>query len=444
LFRGTIDMDDIKDRYRLVRRVGEGGTGVVYQAADTLLGRAVAVKALHDRFSVDLLRREGRSLARLNHPNVVSVHDLVEDGGRSYLILEYVDGCHLDQWLAEHGPLRPEQALETFRCVARAVQQAHQLGMLHCDIKPANVLVSVSGDVKLTDFTLAHLVAVDSFRGPVGGSAGYAAPEQMAGLAVDQRTDVYALGALLRRLVDCMDRTSEPSRQIQTTTARATAPRPEDRYPTVEAMLTALPDGNGEVTRLASRSTVSDLTRVDPITRQEKQRAQVRWLALPSGGLAAVTVLASVAAFSHFTAQASPVRVTLPDLVTSQSQSAQIIVHSLALRDRVHQAYSPTVPSGTVMRQQPVPGPVLKGSTIDLVVSRGPQPVAVPDLSSMSQTTATGALRRLGLKVVVQTEDSISHDSGTILGQSPAAQTRLLPGATVTVTVSTNPWYWPF
>ncbi len=436
-------MDAIKDRYRLVRRVGEGGAGVVYQAADTLLGRTVAVKALHDRSAVDLLRREGRSLARLNHPNVVSVHDLVEDRGRSYLILEYVDGCHLDQWLAGHGPLRLEQALETFRCVARAVQQAHQLGMLHCDIKPANVLVSVTGEVKLTDFTLAHLLT-DSFRGPAGGSAGYAAPEQMADLAVDQRTDVYALGALLRRLAGSLDHTSEPSSQIEAAIARATAPNPEDRYPTVEGMLAALPDGNGEVTRLASRSTVSDLTRIDPIARQEKQRASVRWLALPTGGLAAAAVLAGVAAFSHFTAQASPVRVTLPDLVASQSHSAQIIVHSLALRDRVHQAYSPTVPSGTVMRQQPVPGPVLKGSTIDLVVSEGPRPVAVPDLSSMSQPAATGALRRLGLKVVVQTEDSISHDSGTILGQSPAAQTSLLPGATVTVTVSTKPWYWPF
>ena len=436
-------MDAIKDRYRLVRRVGEGGTGVVYQAADTLLGRTVAVKALHDRFAKNLLRREGRSLARLNHPNVVSVHDLVEDRGRWYLILEYVDGCHLDQWLAEHGPLRPEQAVETFRCVARAVQQAHQLGILHCDIKPANVLVSVEGEVKLTDFTLAHLLA-DSFQGLGGGSAGYAAPEQMAGLAVDRRTDVYALGALLRRLAGSLDPMSEPSRQIQAAIAQATASRPEERYLTVEAMLAALPDGDGEVTRLASHSTVSDLTRVDPITRQETQRARVRWLALPTGGLAAATVLASVAAFSHFTAQASPVRVTLPDLVTSQSQSAQIIVHSLSLRDRVRQAYSPTVPSGTVMRQQPAPGLVLKGSTIDLVVSKGPQPVVVPDLSSMSQVAAAGTLRRLGLKIVIQTEDSISNDSGTILGQSPPAQTTLLPGATVTFTVSTKPWYWPF
>ncbi len=437
-------MDAIKDRYRLVRRVGEGGAGVVYQAADALLGRTVAIKALHQRLAVDLLRGEGRSLARLNHPNVVSVHDLVEDRGRWYLILEYVDGCHLDQWLAEHGPLRPEHALETFRCVARAVQQAHHLGILHCDIKPANVLVSVSGEVKLTDFTLAHLLAADSFQGPGGGSTGYAAPEQMAGLAVDERTDVHALGALLRRLVGSLEHPTDSSPQIQAAIARATAPSPEDRYPTVDAMLAALPDRNGEVTRLASRSTVSDLTRVDPITRHEKQRARSRWLALPTGGLAAAAVLASVAAFSHFTAQASPVRVTLPDLVTSQSQSAQIIVHSLALRDRLRQAYSPTIPSGTVMRQQPSPGPVLKGSTIDLVVSEGPQPVAVPNLSSMSQAAAVGALRRLGLKVVIQTEDSISHDSGTILGQRPSAQTSLLPGATVTVTVSSKPWYWPF
>src|SRR5579864_5291886 len=98
-------------RYRAIRRLGTGGTGVVYQAVDQVLGRTVAIKALREDITLDLLRHEGRSLARLNHPNVVALYDLVEERGCSYLIMEYVDGCSLDEWLINRGPLDPEAAV---------------------------------------------------------------------------------------------------------------------------------------------------------------------------------------------------------------------------------------------------------------------------------------------------------------------------------------------
>jgi serine/threonine-protein kinase len=190
-----MDVEIGNGRYRLIRRLGEGGTGCVYQAADLLLGRTVAIKALHDRQSTQLLREEARSLAGLNHPNVVGLYDLLESEGRACLVMEYVNGCSLDRWLVERGPLGLGAALEVFRQVAEAVMQAHRQRMLHCDLKPANVLVSTSGQVKLTDFTLARRLREGRFDGPTGGSARYAAPEQLSGAAVSPRTDVYGPGA---------------------------------------------------------------------------------------------------------------------------------------------------------------------------------------------------------------------------------------------------------
>jgi len=131
-------MELARGRYRLNRLLGAGGTGSVYGAADTLLGRTVAIKALHPSFDGTLLRREGQSLAQLNHPGVVSLYDLIEQDGRPYLVMEYIDGCDLEQWLAERGPLDAEGALSLFARIATIVAAAHQHGIVHCDLKPSN------------------------------------------------------------------------------------------------------------------------------------------------------------------------------------------------------------------------------------------------------------------------------------------------------------------
>lgn len=432
---------EIEGRYRPVRRLGAGGTGTVYAAADTLLGRTVALKILHGTIDSNLLRREAQSLARLHHPNVVVLHDLIEHAGTPGLVMEYVEGTDLGAWLEEQGAPGVERGLSLFAPIARAVAHAHGMGVLHCDIKPSNVLLSMTGEVKLTDFTLARLLAAGRYHGPDGGSLDYAAPEQLSSGPMDERTDVYALGVLLRRLVGTAHEGPEDRAPVDEVITRATQPEPEDRFPSVVQMLDALPLPE-DVTRVVPQSRSSDLTRVLPRpTRAPKRTTLAGKLAL---GIALVGA-ASAAVFTGFTVWASPAHVTLPDLVATNASSARLVARSLDLQARIERVYSSAAPAGTVIAQTPRGGSTVdEHGSVTLIVSRGPKPIVVPAVSHMAQADAVSKLQSLGFKVEVHTEDTVFQDAGQVLHQSPDANAQRLPGSTITITVSTKPWWWVF
>jgi serine/threonine protein kinase len=193
--------------YRLVRRLGQGGAGIVFLAVSRR-GRRVALKLLTDAAGEEerrRLEREGRLAARLNHPNIVRVHGFGSDGPRSFLILDLVEGCSLQERL-QAGPLNSVQALALCEALARALHYAHRNGVLHRDLKPSNVLLDRSEVPLLTDFGLAKEIEVDesqdpilTLEGDVLGTPSYMAPEQALGEVhrVDHRADVYGLGATL-------------------------------------------------------------------------------------------------------------------------------------------------------------------------------------------------------------------------------------------------------
>ena len=190
-------------KYRLLREVGRGGMGVVYEAEDTELGRRVAVKTLResDDELVARLRREARIAARLRHPNIVVVHEVGRDAASHFIVMEFVEGRTLQSLIAEHRTPR-EVLLRMIADVARAAGAAHAAGVVHRDLKPANVLVEASGRVVLTDFGLARAETADTRltqSRAVLGTPCYMAPEQVEGRthAIDSRTDVYALGVML-------------------------------------------------------------------------------------------------------------------------------------------------------------------------------------------------------------------------------------------------------
>jgi len=208
-------LDQTISHFHIVEKLGEGGMGVVYKAEDTRLHRFVALKFLPDNLAQDSLalerfRREARAASTLNHPGICTIHDIGEQGGRSFIAMEYIDGETLGAHI--HGqPLPPEEIVKLGIQIADALDAAHTQGIIHRDIKPANVFVTRRGQAKVLDFGLAKLVrtgvalAADSEEiadstsivGIISGTPSYMSPEQVRGDNLDQRTDIFSLGLLL-------------------------------------------------------------------------------------------------------------------------------------------------------------------------------------------------------------------------------------------------------
>ena len=198
----------VAGRYDLEREVGRGGMGAVWLARDTVLGRDVALKRvglMPGTESSDLQRaeREARLAARLNHPHVVAVFDLVEEGDETWLVMEYVEGITLSAFVQRDGALSPDEAAPLVRQAADALTAAHGAGVVHRDVKPSNMLVTRDGEVKLTDFGIARAEADASLTRTrlVTGSPAYLAPEVASGSSATEASDVWSLGATLFHLL---------------------------------------------------------------------------------------------------------------------------------------------------------------------------------------------------------------------------------------------------
>ena len=194
-------------RYRIDARVGEGGMGVVYRGTQVTLDRAVAIKMLAahvaDAENRERFRREALTLARLDHPNIVRIHDVEEEEGSSFIVMEYVGGGSLGDLLARSGPLPPIRAASIMAPVLSALHAAHLAGVVHRDIKPDNILFSDTGQPKLTDFGIAHMRGGGSRTrtGVMMGTPYYMSPEQALGRPVTPATDLYAVGVVLYEML---------------------------------------------------------------------------------------------------------------------------------------------------------------------------------------------------------------------------------------------------
>jgi serine/threonine protein kinase len=248
--------------YRIESRVGRGGMGVVYRATDLALDRPVALKVLTEDLAKDegFRRRfvsESKLAASLDHPNVIPIHAAGEHDGILYIAMRFVPGHDLRGLLREEGPFEPERAARLINQVGSALDAAHLHGLVHRDVKPANVLVTTDGHAYLTDFGLSKRLSADSEAtrsGMVLGTLDYIAPEQIRGEKIGPFTDVYSLGCMLAHLLTGQvpfpveteegklwahfsEPPPKPSARVpelgsgfDAVVARAMAKRPEDRY----------------------------------------------------------------------------------------------------------------------------------------------------------------------------------------------------------------------
>ena len=204
----AIPEETLLGRYRVLARRGAGGFGTVCTCWDTRLQRRVAIKRIPlltsddvsgaSASTADEALAEARTACLLAHPNIVTVYDFETDGTHAYLVMEYVDGLNLAELLArvEDGVLTHEECAHVLRSVAAALTYAHENGVLHLDIKPTNIMIDRQGTVKLADFGMATLASAAGYGGARGGTVGYMPPEQIQGLLVDERTDVFSLAVV--------------------------------------------------------------------------------------------------------------------------------------------------------------------------------------------------------------------------------------------------------
>ena len=199
----------LNDRYQLEEPLGKGGMAVVYRARDLMLERVVAVKVLRRRFAADpdfrnRFRQEAKAAANLSHPNIVTVHDFVIDTNQLFIVMEYVPGMDLKTMQREQGRFNINAAIGLITQACNGIGYAHRAGLVHCDVKPQNLLVTPDNRLKVVDFGIARALATisqDERVDIVWGSPLYFSPEQAAGVAPSPASDVYSLGVCLYEML---------------------------------------------------------------------------------------------------------------------------------------------------------------------------------------------------------------------------------------------------
>lgn len=416
----------VAGRYRLLEAVGAGGMGTVWRAEDEVLGRVVAVKMLrHDAADPDATRRfeiEARSAAAISHPNVVSVFDYGQEptapgGHRPYLVMELVEGRSLAEELAERGTLSPDETRDILAQTALGLAAAHSLGVVHRDVKPANLLLGPAGQVKITDFGIARTAGSTALTrtGSMVGTAQYLSPEQAEGRASTPASDLYSLGVVAYA---CL--TGSPP------FVRANAPA---------TMLAHLRDPVPPLpgtTPPALAELVLDLLAKDPSARPSSAaevaaRCRAGAAGLGPGPTEALPI-------SSGPTEALPLRSGMTEILPTPGGGGPIA----AWADRLAARFRVGTPRRARIPLVAAAGLLAVVVVLAVALSGGPGPVAVPAVVGQQLAAARQALSRVGLAVDTRTVDSAAHGAGVVVGEDPPAGTKLGRGRPVELTVASG------
>jgi serine/threonine-protein kinase len=453
----------VAGRYRIIGRIGSGGMADVYLAEDAHLGREVALKVLHRRFSrdqqfVERFRREASAAAGLQHPNVVGVYDRGEHEDTYYIVMENLPGRTLRDLMTEEAPLSQERAIHFGVQILAAAGFAHRRGVIHRDFKPHNVIVAPDDTLKVTDFGIARAGASEMTEtGSIMGTAQYLSPEQAQGQHVDSASDLYSIGVMLYEMLagrvpftgdsavsialKHVSDAPQPLRQLrpdvhpalEAAIMRALAKDPAHRYATAEDFIAALEHARTAIHSGADGGhTESWAPMPAPLPPPEDERRK-RWpwvtllLLLLAGAAAAAFVLTR------------PDQVAVPNVVGQSAPDAAARLVNSGLKPSVKQVTSDR-PIGVVVKQDPTAGKKIeKASTVKLFVSSGPGLTTVPDVSGRTQSSAVKALRKAGLFATIKDENSSTVPQGKAIRTDPPALNQVQKGSHVDLFISSGP-----
>jgi serine/threonine-protein kinase len=463
-------------RYRLDARRAAGVSGDAYTAFDVLLEREVVVKVAEETGtgadSWAPWRMVAQSAARLSHPNVVRIHDWGIEEDLVFLVTEPTTGTDARDLLVAKGYIEPLQAAEIIACVCDALVASHSLGLIHHDIRPENILISASGDVKVADFGIAPVAReLHSISSGMASGIRYMSPEEAAGLPPTASSDIWAAGAVLAEMLTgnppqqgsgaelAVRRAGEhmlpPSlieprvpKELDDIVLKACALDPADRFPDASDMAHALrrasarslPDAP-EVERLIDEVTgENDLPDVQPRRKARKPRAAHRRNGLRLGRLALLVLLVGaliaggIAGFSAFLA---PDMIDVPRLagMTLTDARGRALDFDLAVTSR---EYHESIPRGAVIQQEPASGDAEEGSSIGVILSLGPPPVRVPDVEGLPTGKARGEIEAIDLVVGKTLYRYAPLAAGKVVKQLPA-RGKLEVGSEVHLVISKGP-----
>ena len=471
-------------RYEVQQKIGVGGMADVYRGKDTLLGRPVAIKILHQNFGSDQdfvarFKREAQAAGKLNHPNVVSMYDVGFDQGFHYIIMEYVSGCTLKEYIQHHGDqVTVQEAVKITVAIAEGLEHAHMMGIVHCDVKPHNILITDSGRVKVTDFGIARAInsaTTMMYTNSVMGSAHYISPEQASGKSINVSTDIYSLGVVLYELLTgevpfrgetpvsvALQHVKDPvvapriknamiPPQLEQVVLIALEKEPGKRFGSISEMIQALRMSLGYRGGTSARPMQHDFaTQVLPpletevLEEEEEQQEGIlaKLGSLPQkyviGGAVFAFLLAFLWAFLSFGNFWSNSTVDVPNVVGKQLSVATRLLEERHLRVSSSEVTNSDVPAGQVISQSPEPGESVKEQRmVHLVVSKGAGDITIPDLQGMSFDQAREKLKALGLSIgKISYESDSSKDDGVVISQGLQAGGKASKGATVDITIN--------
>jgi serine/threonine-protein kinase len=469
-------------RYELGELLGRGGMAEVRKGTDTRLGRVVAVKRLRTDLASDAtfqarFRREAQSAASLNHPAIVAVYDTGEepaaDGSgisQPYIVMEYVAGRTLRDILREGRKILPERALEITSGVLSALDYSHRAGIIHRDIKPGNVMLTPSGDVKVMDFGIARAISDASSTmtqtAAVVGTAQYLSPEQARGETVDSRSDVYSAGCLLYELLTgrppfvgdspvavAYQHVREPAAppsdhdtdlppEIDAIVMKALAKRVEDRYQSAAAMrsdieryLSGLPVQAPippplPPTPVEYTGQTAVVAAYQPEEEDRGSRTGL-WITL---GLLLVVLIALGAYLMPRLFESPPEQVPAPNVVSKTENQARRLIGDAGLSvGTIERENSDDVPAGRIIEQTPTADTYVAPDTaVNFVVSLGKPEIEVPFVVGQDKLDAQDRLEAAGFKVTLEEEES-DELKDVVVRTDPSQGEIVAEGTTVVV-----------